>query len=77
MVNVTLALAILLSVGFIVAKLGQLIRLPSVTGYICAGLLLGPSVLNLINETTAINELGHFTDIALMLIASVPVNTGS
>ena len=69
MINVTLALAILLCVGFIIAKLGQLIRLPSVTGYICAGLLLGPSGFNLINEANVLDKLDHFTDIALILIA--------
>jgi Kef-type K+ transport system membrane component KefB/nucleotide-binding universal stress UspA family protein len=69
MINVTLALAIFLCVGFIAAKLGQLIRLPSVTGYICAGLLLGPSGFNIINEANVLDKLDHFTDIALILIA--------
>ncbi len=69
MINITLALAILLCVGFIAAKLGQLIRLPSVTGYICAGLLLGPSGFNIINEANVLDKLDHFTDIALILIA--------
>jgi Kef-type K+ transport system membrane component KefB len=69
MINVTLALAIFLCVGFIAAKLGQLIRLPSVTGYIFAGLLLGPSGFNIINEANVLDKLDHFTDIALILIA--------
>ena len=38
MEEITLALAILLSAGFVAAKLAQLVRLPSVTGYIVAGL---------------------------------------
>ena len=66
MIDVTLALAIFLCVGFIAAKLGQLIRLPSVTGYICAGLLLGPSGFNIINEANVLDKLDHFTDIALI-----------
>jgi Kef-type K+ transport system membrane component KefB len=66
---VTLALAVLLAVGFLAAKAAQLVRLPSVTGYICAGLLLGPSVLNVIKQDTLEHQLGHFTQIALMLIA--------
>ena len=69
MYNVTLCLAIVLSIGFLIAKLGQLIRLPSVTGYICAGLMLGPSMLGLVGEGVVAGELEHFTDIALMLIA--------
>ena len=67
--EVTLALAILLGVGFAAAKLGQLIRLPSVTGYICAGLLLGPSGLGLITPEIIAGRLSHFNQIALMLIA--------
>ena len=69
MEEVTLGLAILLGAGFLVAKLGQLIRLPSVTGYICAGILLGPSGLNIITTEAIGARLSHFTQIALMLIA--------
>ncbi len=67
--EVTLALAILLGLGFALAKLGQLIRLPSVTGYICCGLLLGPSGLGLITPEMTAGRLDHFNSIALMLIA--------
>jgi len=69
MENITLALALLLGVGFVVAKVGQLIRLPSVTGYIFAGILLGSSGFNLISAHAVGLQLGHFTQIALMLIA--------
>ncbi|HIJ89348.1 MAG: cation:proton antiporter [Desulfobulbaceae bacterium] len=67
--EVTLALAILLGVGFAAAKIGQLIRLPSVTGYVCAGLILGPSGLGLITPELTGDKLSHFSQIALMLIA--------
>jgi len=69
MANVTLTLAILLGAGFTAAKLGQLLRLPSVTGYICAGLLLGPSGFNLIATGAGGNGLDHFNQLALMLIS--------
>ena len=69
MYDVTFALAIILGAGFFIAKLSQLVRLPSVTGYILAGVLLGPSALNLVSEETITEKLGHFTQIALMLIA--------
>lgn len=69
MENTTLALAILLAAGFSMAKLGQIFRLPSVTGYICAGLLLGPIGFNLIGKGVMASHLDHFTQIALMLIA--------
>jgi len=67
--EVTLALAILLGVGFAAAKLGQLARLPSVTGYVCAGLILGPSGFALITPEQTGDKLAHFNQIALMLIA--------
>lgn len=69
MPDITLALAILLAAGFCMAKIGQLIRLPSVTGYICAGFFLGPVGFNLISKDIMANQLDHFTQIALMLIA--------
>jgi len=67
--DTTLVLAVLLSAGFVAAKLGQLIRLPSVTGYILAGLILGPSGFHLVTGETIGTNLEHFTQIALMLIA--------
>jgi len=69
MTEVTLGLAILLTVGLLFAKLGQKIKLPSVTGYIVAGLLLGSGGLNIISQESIGGELEHFTQIALMLIA--------
>ncbi|MEA3546022.1 MAG: cation:proton antiporter, partial [Thermodesulfobacteriota bacterium] len=39
------------------------------TGYILAGLLLGPSGFNLVSTATIGSRLDHFTQIALMLIA--------
>jgi Kef-type K+ transport system membrane component KefB/nucleotide-binding universal stress UspA family protein len=67
--DVTFALAVLLVAGFLTAKLGQLLKLPSVTGYILAGLLLGPSGVGLITKDVMGSQLEHFTQIALMLIA--------
>lgn len=69
MTDITMGLALLLGAGFVAAKLGQMLRLPSVTGYICAGFLLGPSCFNLITHESIANRLDHFTQIALMLIA--------
>ncbi|MBU0729107.1 MAG: cation:proton antiporter [Proteobacteria bacterium] len=69
MQNVTLGLAVLLSVGILFAKLGQFLRLPSVTGYIIAGVLLGPSCLGFVSYEIIGQKLNHFTEIALMLIA--------
>ncbi|MEW6518839.1 MAG: cation:proton antiporter [Thermodesulfobacteriota bacterium] len=69
MENVTLALAVLLAAGMLTAKVGQLLKLPSVTGYILAGLLLGPSGFGIVTMESVGDKLHHFTQIALMLIA--------
>ncbi len=69
MTEVTLGLAVLLAVGLLTAKILQAFRLPSVTGFILAGLLLGPSGFGLITIETIGHKLDHFTQIALMLIA--------
>ncbi len=65
----TLGVALLLATGFLVAKICQCFRLPSVTGYIVAGVLLGPSGIDLINAHSVGSDLDHFTSIALMLIS--------
>ncbi len=69
MEHVTLAFAILLAAGLTVSYLGKYFKLPSVTDYILAGLLLGPSGFGVISEDLVGQRLSHFTEIALMLIA--------
>jgi Kef-type K+ transport system membrane component KefB/nucleotide-binding universal stress UspA family protein len=67
-IELTFGIAILLSAGLLSAKFAQLLRLPSVTGFIVAGLLLGPSFMGFVPMET-VGYLEHFTQIALMLIA--------
>ncbi|MFZ5797996.1 MAG: cation:proton antiporter [Thermodesulfobacteriota bacterium] len=67
--EVTLGIAILLSAGLLAGWLARLLRFPSVTGYILAGLVLGPSFSGVIDMDTLGRQLEHFTQIALMLIA--------
>ncbi len=62
-------IAILLAAGLAMAKLAQLFHMPSVTGFIFAGLLLGESGVGLITNDLLGHQLDHFTSIALMLIA--------
>ena len=66
---ITFDIAILLAVGLLAAKVCQRCSLPSVTGYLLAGLLLGPSGFGLITPESLNGSLDHFTHIALMLIA--------
>lgn len=66
---VTFNIAILLASGLAVSKICQRFHLPSVTGYILAGMLLGPTGFDIISEDRIGDNLTHFTQIALMLIA--------
>ena len=48
--NTILYLSILIFSGLVFGKLAKLVKLPNVTGYLVAGLLVGPSVLGVIPE---------------------------
>ncbi len=61
------ALGISLMLAFAAGKFTRLIKVPKVTGYILVGLLLGPSLFNLITEEMNYG-LHYFSDIALGLI---------
>ncbi|MCI5124548.1 MAG: hypothetical protein D3925_08755, partial [Candidatus Electrothrix sp. AR5] len=67
--DATFGIAVLLGTGLAIAKFAQMLRLPSVTGFILAGLLLGESGLGIITVDLLGHQLDHFTSIALMLIA--------
>ena len=66
--QVILSLAVMLFAGFLMTRLTKLARLPNVTGYILAGVLIGPYLLNLIPETVA-GGMDFVTDVALAFIA--------
>ena len=66
--NVLLALSIAMAVGLLMSRFIRLIRLPNVTAYLIAGLLVGPYVLNVL--TPALNsQLAIISDVALGFIA--------
>lgn len=48
--NELLVLGILMVTGFLVGKLVNRFRLPAVTGYLLAGLIIGPSLLHILND---------------------------
>lgn len=54
--QVILSLAVMLFAGFLMTRLTKVARLPNVTGYILAGILIGPHLLNLIPETVAVRH---------------------
>lgn len=61
-------IAIILFAGFLTTRITKLLKLPNVTGYIFAGIIIGPYVLNLVSIQT-IENMDFVTDIALAFIA--------
>jgi Kef-type K+ transport system membrane component KefB len=66
--NTLIYLSILLLAGLLFGRLVKQIKLPNVTGYLIAGLLLGPFVLKVI-PSAAIDNFSVLSDIALSFIA--------
>lgn len=66
--KVIISIAIMLFSGFLLTRITKLMKLPNVTGYILAGIIIGPFVLNLIPDTV-IEGTSFLSDIALAFIA--------
>ena len=66
--QIIISIAIMLFSGFLFTRITKLLRLPNVTAYILAGILIGPFVLNLIPEKV-ISGTSFLSDIALAFIA--------
>jgi Kef-type K+ transport system membrane component KefB/nucleotide-binding universal stress UspA family protein len=64
-----LALGLLLSVGFALSRIARLAHLPSITGYLVAGISFGPAGFGLLPTDSPESRLEVFTHIALMLVA--------
>lgn len=63
-----LILAIMIFGGMAMGRVAKLCRLPNVTGYLVAGLLLGPSVLGIVPESFS-SDISTISDAALGFIA--------
>ncbi|MCI8590030.1 MAG: cation:proton antiporter [Clostridiales bacterium] len=61
-------IALILLAGLLMGRAVKMVRLPNVTGYLLAGLLLGPSVLRIL-PAGFVHELELVSDMALALIA--------
>lgn len=66
--NMLFYIAIILLAGIGMAKLSSLVKLPNVTGYLVAGLLIGPSVLKIIPQDVT-SQMGILSEAALGMIA--------
>ncbi|MBE6687789.1 MAG: cation:proton antiporter [Ruminococcaceae bacterium] len=66
--NTLVYIAILLAAGLLCGRLVKLIKLPNVTGYLLAGLLLGPYVFKILPENV-VSDFSVVSDMALAFIA--------
>jgi Kef-type K+ transport system membrane component KefB len=66
--SVIISMAFMLSFGFLMTRLTKLVRLPDVTAYILAGILIGPWCLHLVPRQI-IDNTDFLSDIALAFIA--------
>lgn len=66
--NILLVVAIALAGGLLLSRLATLIKLPNVTAFLIAGLLIGPSVLGLVSHE-ALTSMAIVSEAALGFIA--------
>ncbi len=66
--NILFILAVMIFSGMAFGRLAKLLKLPNVTGYLVAGLLLGPSVTGLIGAET-LASIDIISEVALGFIA--------
>ena len=66
--RVIISISAMLFAGFAMTRITKRLRLPNVTGYILAGILMGPCCLNVIPQTI-IDGTDFLSDVALAFIA--------
>lgn len=66
--EILLSLSIILFSGFIMTRMTNTLNMPKVSGYILAGILIGPCVLNFIPKSV-IDGMSFVSDLALAFIA--------
>lgn len=66
--QIIVSLAVMLSFGFLMTRFTKKLKLPNVTGYIIAGIIIGPYCLNLV-PGELIGRMDFISDIALAFIA--------
>ena len=65
---IILSVALMLFFGFALTRVTKRLRLPNVTAYIAAGILLGPYALDLVPDAV-VSGMSFLSDIALAFIA--------
>ena len=79
MISVIFSIGLLMLLGFIGSRLVTVIKLPSITGYLLVGILVGPSAMNLVTSED-VTQLSHIVTpvvlgvIAYMIGGSLPLS---
>ena len=66
--GIVFSLGIILILGFLMTRLTKLLKLPNVIAYLLVGILIGPSVINLI-PSEFISKSSFISDVALVFVA--------
>lgn len=66
--QVIISVAVMLIAGYVMSRLTKKLKLPNVTGYIIAGILIGPHCINII-PANVVEGMSFLADIALAFIA--------
>ena len=66
--GIVLSLGIILILGFLMTRLTKLLKLPSVIAYLLVGIIIGPSLINLI-PGEFITRSSFISDVALVFVA--------
>ena len=66
--QVIISVAVMLIAGYVMSRLTKKLKLPNVTGYIIAGILIGPYCINII-PANVVDGMSFLADIALAFIA--------
>ena len=66
--GIVISLGVILILGFLMTRLTKLLKLPNVIAYLLVGILIGPSLINLI-PTEFISRTSFISDVALVFVA--------
>ncbi len=66
--QIIISIAVMLIAGYILARIAKKLRLPNVTGYIVAGIIIGPFCIDIVPQSV-IDGMSFLADIALAFIA--------
>ena len=72
--NIFAELSVVIVIGVVVSIILRLIRQPLIIGYIITGLIVGPSVMNLVSNDQTINVFASIGVALLLFIIGLGLN---